>query len=87
MLLADWLNAEIEEEKVEEEEEEVEEEEEEEEEEKEVEEEEEEKVEEEEEEEGGETSMNATGTCLFGHLNPSGRGLSTASTPDLTRPP
>ena len=100
MLLADWLNAEIEEEKVEEEEEEVEEEEEDEEEEKEVEEEEEKVVEEEEEkveeegeveeveeEEGGETSMNATGTCLFGHLNPSGRGLSTASTPDLTRPP
>ena len=39
------------------------------------------------ENEEGETSMKATGTCLFGHLNPSGRGLSPALTPDLTRPP
>ena len=50
-----------------------------------------EEVEEEEEEvgenKGGETSMKATGTCLFGHLNPSGRGLSPALTPDFTRPP
>ena len=71
-------------EEVEEEKEEVEEEEKE-----EVEEEKEEVEEEEEvgENEGGETSMKATGTCLFGHLNPSGRGLSPALTPDLTRPP
>ena len=35
----------------------------------------------------GETSMNATGTSLFGQLNPGGRGLSEAWTLDCTRPP
>jgi hypothetical protein len=56
------------------------------------EEEEEEKVEEEvevmEEDEGeGETSMNTTGTLLFGQSKPRGRGLSLGPTRDLTRPP
>jgi hypothetical protein len=35
----------------------------------------------------GETSMNTTGTLLFGQSNPRGRGLSLGPTRDLTRPP
>ena len=62
--------------------------EEEEEEEKEVEEEVEEDLEVMEEDEGeGETSMNTTGTLLFGQSKPRGRGLSLGPTRDLTRPP
>jgi hypothetical protein len=48
---------------------------------------EEEKEEEEEVEGEGETSMNTTGTLLFGQSNPRGRGLSLGPTRDLTRPP
>ena len=47
----------------------------------------EEEIEEEVEMDRGETSMNATGTSLFGQLNPGGRGLSEAWTLDCTRPP